>query len=110
MISKFQKPCGFEYTKRLKKMYQVNIWTYKVFASFLFVFFIHIIQDIVLSEDLKKKFRDHLKDTKGSNEIDFSIKVLSSGVLPYGQRYNQSQSFSLPSEVITNKFYINKIR
>lgn len=71
MISKLKQACGFEYTSKLQKMFQ----------------------DIGISKDLNERFREHSKGV--SNEIDFSIQVLSSGSWPYNQSFN----FSLPSEL-----------
>lgn len=71
MISKLKQACGFEYTSKLQKMFQ----------------------DIGISKDLNERFREHSKAL--SNEIDFSIQVLSSGSWPFNQSFN----FSLPSEL-----------
>lgn len=73
MISKLKQACGFEYTSKLQKMFQ----------------------DIGISKDLNEKYREHLRKMAISNEIDFSIQVLSSGSWPYNQGFN----FSLPSEL-----------
>lgn len=73
MISKLKQTCGYEYTIKLQRMFQ----------------------DIGISKDLNEKFREHLKMTNTPIEIDFSIQVLSSGSWPF----NQSFSFSLPSEL-----------
>ncbi|XP_055385640.1 cullin-1 [Condylostylus longicornis] len=73
MISKLKQACGYEYTIKLQRMFQ----------------------DIGVSKDLNEKFREHLKSTNSPMEIDFSIQVLSSGSWPF----NQSFSFSLPSEL-----------
>lgn len=73
MISKLKQACGYEYTIKLQRMFQ----------------------DIGVSKDLNEKFRENLKTTNTPIEIDFSIQVLSSGSWPF----NQSFSFSLPSEL-----------
>lgn len=73
MISKLKQACGYEYTIKLQRMFQ----------------------DIGISKDLNDKFRQRIKSSEQSNEIDFSIQVLSSGSWPFNQSFN----FSLPSEV-----------
>lgn len=73
MISKLKQACGYEYTVKLQRMFQ----------------------DTGISKDLNEKFKEHLKSTNSPMEIDFSIQVLSSGSWPF----NQSCSFSLPSEL-----------
>lgn len=73
MISKLKQACGFEYTSKLQKMFQ----------------------DIGISKDLNERFREYSKSV--SNEIDFSIQVLSSGSWPFNQ--NLDFNFSLPSEL-----------
>lgn len=73
MISKLKQSCGFEYTSKLQRMFQ----------------------DIGVSKDLNEQFRFYLDTTKESNDIDFSIQVLSSGSWPFQQSY----AFSLPAEL-----------
>lgn len=73
MISKLKQACGYEYTIKLQRMFQ----------------------DIGISKDLNDKFRQRTKASETSNEIDFSIQVLSSGSWPFSQSFN----FSLPSEL-----------
>lgn len=73
MISKLKQACGFEYTSKLQRMFQ----------------------DVGVSKDLNESFRRHLNKTNEPLDIDFSIQVLSSGSWPF----QQSTSFSLPSEV-----------
>uniref|UniRef100_A0A0K8TSJ6 Cullin-1 n=1 Tax=Tabanus bromius TaxID=304241 RepID=A0A0K8TSJ6_TABBR len=73
MISKLKQACGYEYTIKLQRMFQ----------------------DIGLSRDLNEKFKEHLQTTNSPIDIDFTIQVLSSGSWPF----NQSFSFSLPSEL-----------
>lgn len=73
MISKLKQACGFEYTSKLQKMFQ----------------------DIGISKDLNERYREHLRKIDSSNEIDFSIQVLSSGSWPYNQGFN----FNLPTEL-----------
>lgn len=73
MISKLKQACGYEYTIKLQRMFQ----------------------DIGVSKDLNEQFRTHKENANVPNEIDFSIQVLSSGSWPF----NQSFTFSLPSEV-----------
>jgi len=74
MISKLKQACGFEYTSKLQRMFQ----------------------DIGLSKDLNDKYKTLMKENAQlSNQIDFSIQVLSSGSWPFVQ----SQPFRLPSEL-----------
>uniref|UniRef100_U5EX69 Cullin-1 n=1 Tax=Corethrella appendiculata TaxID=1370023 RepID=U5EX69_9DIPT len=73
MISKLKQACGFEYTSKLQRMFQ----------------------DIGVSKDLNEQYKQHLKDENFPADIDFSILVLSCGSWPF----NQSFSFSLPSEL-----------
>ncbi|KAG5681883.1 hypothetical protein PVAND_011290 [Polypedilum vanderplanki] len=74
MISKLKQACGFEYTSKLQRMFQ----------------------DIGLSKDLNEKYKAFLKENSQlSNQIDFSIQVLSSGSWPFVQ----STPFVLPSEL-----------
>lgn len=49
-----------------------------------------------MSKDLNEAFRRHLVKSGEGLDIDFSIQVLSSGSWPF----QQSSSFSLPTEVI----------
>jgi cullin 1 len=71
MISKLKQACGFEYTSKLQRMFQ----------------------DIGVSKMLNEQYRDSMKAI--TSDIDFGILVLSCGSWPF----NQSFSFSLPSEV-----------
>lgn len=73
MISKLKQTCGYEYTIKLQRMFQ----------------------DIGLSKDLNNYFKEYLQKSNIPMEIDFSIEVLSSGSWPF----NQSSSFSLPTEL-----------
>jgi cullin 1 len=73
MISKLKQACGFEYTSKLQRMFQ----------------------DIGVSKLLNEQYRDSMKAI--TSDIDFGILVLSCGSWPF----NQSFSFSLPSEVST---------
>jgi cullin 1 len=74
MISKLKQACGFEYTSKLQRMFQ----------------------DIGLSKDLNEKYKVFMKENAQlSNQIDFSIQVLSSGSWPFVQ----SSPFVLPSEL-----------
>ncbi|ELT87658.1 hypothetical protein CAPTEDRAFT_180635 [Capitella teleta] len=73
MISKLKQACGFEYTSKLQRMFQ----------------------DIGVSKDLNEQFKRHLQQTTDSNDIDFSIQVLSSGSWPF----QKSCSFTLPTEL-----------
>lgn len=60
------------------------------------------VQDIGLSRDLNEQFRQHLTNLNEPPDIDFSIQVLSSGSWPF----QQSFSFSLPTEVSTSLLHI----
>lgn len=74
MISKLKQACGFEYTSKLQRMFQ----------------------DIGLSKDLNEKYKTFMKENAQlSNQIDFSIQVLSSGSWPFVQ----GTPFVLPSEL-----------
>jgi len=70
MISKLKQACGFEYTNKLQRMFQ----------------------DVSLSKELIKKFRDHVQSSGAPLSVDFDIKVLSSGSWPF----NLGCVFSLP--------------
>ena len=68
----------------------------KHFSSFyLMICLIHyliIFQDVSLSKELIKKFREHVSNSASPLSVDFNIMVLSSGSWPFGQ----GCSFSLP--------------
>lgn len=68
MISKLKQALGYDYTNKLQRMYQ----------------------DIQVSKDLSKKFRE-----KRVVDIDFSIKVLSNISWPL----KQTVKFNLPAEL-----------
>jgi cullin 1 len=70
MISKLKQACGFEYTNKLQRMFQ----------------------DVSLSKELIKKFREHVSNSGSQLSVDFNIMVLSSGSWPFGQ----GCAFSLP--------------
>jgi len=80
MISKLKSACGFEYTNKLQRMFQ----------------------DVSLSKELIKKFREHVSNSASPLSVDFNIMVLSSGSWPFGQ----GCSFSLPPvlERCVNRF------
>ncbi|XP_015789289.1 cullin-1 [Tetranychus urticae] len=73
MISKLKQACGYEYTSKLQRMFQ----------------------DIGVSKGLNEQFQQHLKNSKESLDLDFSIQVLSSGSWPF----QQSFTFALPHEL-----------
>lgn len=73
MISKLKLACGFEYTSKLQRMFQ----------------------DIDVSKNLNDNFKKYLISSNNNLDIDFSIKVLSSGSWPF----QQSISFTLPIEL-----------
>ena len=69
----------------------------KHFSSFYLNLIICLIdyfyfQDVSLSKELIKKFREHVSNSASPLSVDFNIMVLSSGSWPFGQ----GCSFSLP--------------
>ena len=73
MISKLKQACGFEYTSKLQRMFQ----------------------DTGVCKDLNEKFKQHLTNTGETQDIDFSMQVLSSGSWPF----QTTSTFSLPTEL-----------
>lgn len=73
MISKLKQTCGFEYAKKLQRMFQ----------------------DIGISKDLNEAFRVYLTEAKESLSIDFNVHVLSSSSWPF----HGSVTFLLPTEL-----------
>ena len=73
MISKLKQACGYEYTLKLQRMFQ----------------------DTGVCKDLNEKFKQHLTNTGETQDIDFSMQVLSSGSWPF----QTTSTFSLPSEL-----------
>ena len=59
MISKLKQECGFEYTSKLKLMFQ----------------------DFGVSKDLNEQFKKHLTNSAEPLDIDFSIQVRDSSSL-----------------------------
>lgn len=104
MISKLKQACGYEYTIKLQRMFQVSECDGSNTHSYLSIdlYFFSSSQDIGISKDLNDKFRKRINSSESPNEIDFSIQVLSSGSWPFNQSFN----FSLPSEVIVFVFFL----
>ncbi|XP_031636613.1 cullin-1-like [Contarinia nasturtii] len=73
MISKLKQAYGYEYTRKLERMFQ----------------------DIGISKDLNDKFKARTKSSDVPSEVDFSIQVLSSGSWPFSQSFD----FPLPPEL-----------
>ena len=73
MISKLKQACGYEYTLKLQRMFQ----------------------DTGVCKDLNEKFKQHLTNTGETQDIDFSMQVLSSGSWPF----QTTSTFSLPTEL-----------
>lgn len=73
MISKLRQACGFQYTFKLNRMFQ----------------------DIRISKDLNEQFQKHVSDSSYLLDVDFYVKVLSSGSWPFQQSFR----FPLPQEL-----------
>lgn len=73
MISKLSEACGFQYVRTFQRM----------------------LQDVSLSKDLSKEFRNHMENTDQSLDLDFGIQVLTFGSWPF----QESLSMALPSEL-----------
>ena len=73
MISKLEEICGRVYTYKLRRM----------------------LEDMEVSKDLNDKFKTHLDSSQEAVDIDFSVKVVSSGIWPY----HQSNQSSIPWEL-----------
>lgn len=97
MISKLKQACGFEYTSKLQRMFQVCSFIGQYIYSHIYLCV--CLKDIGVSKDLNEQFRKHLVNSNEPLDIDFSIQVLSSGSWPF----QQSFTFQLPSEVGGNK-------
>ncbi|XP_037038939.1 cullin-1-like [Bradysia coprophila] len=74
MFSKLEQACNYEYTAKLRRMFQ----------------------DIGKSKALNARYREHLNSLNVVADIDFNIKILSSRTWPFKQ---DCSSFSLPSEL-----------
>ncbi|OAA47830.1 cullin-1 [Metarhizium rileyi] len=60
MISKLKEACGFEYTNKLQRMFQ----------------------DMQISKDLNKDFRDHLEGVGSLKTVDSTFSILGTGFWP----------------------------
>ncbi|KAJ4164719.1 hypothetical protein LMH87_006381 [Akanthomyces muscarius] len=60
MISKLKEACGFEYTNKLQRMFQ----------------------DMQISKDLNKEFREHLAGIDSQKTIDSTFSILGTGFWP----------------------------
>lgn len=88
MISKLKEACGFEYTNKLQRMFQ----------------------DIQISKDLNKDFRDHLQATEVAKALDSTFSILGTGFWPLQPA---STDFNPPAEISAEierfiRFYKNK--
>ncbi|KAK5998368.1 Cullin-1 [Cladobotryum mycophilum] len=88
MISKLKEACGFEYTNKLQRMFQ----------------------DMQISKDLNKEFRDHLETVGNLKAVDSTFSILGTGFWPLTP---PSTHFVAPSEISTEidrfvRFYKHK--
>ncbi|OAA32419.1 Cullin [Moelleriella libera RCEF 2490] len=88
MISKLKEACGFEYTNKLQRMFQ----------------------DMQISKDLNKEFRDHLNSVGSSNAVDSTFSILGTGFWPL---VPPSTNFHPPTEIASEierfvRFYKHK--
>ena len=74
MISKLKEACGFEYTNKLQRMFQ----------------------DMQISKDLNREFRDHLSDIEMTRPVDSTFSILGTGFWPLTP---PSTKFSPPQEI-----------
>ncbi|KOS17945.1 Cullin-1 [Escovopsis weberi] len=74
VISKLKEACGFEYTNKLQRMFQ----------------------DMQISKDLNKEFRDHLESVESSKAVDSTFSILGTGFWPLTP---PSTNFVPPSEI-----------
>ena len=74
MISKLKEACGFEYTNKLQRMFQ----------------------DMQISKDLNKEFRDHLEGVEYSTLVDSTFSILGTGFWPLTP---PSTDFNPPPEI-----------
>lgn len=74
MISKLKEACGFEYTNKLQRMFQ----------------------DMQISKDLNKEFRDHLEGVEYGKAVDSTFSILGTGFWPLTP---PSTHFTPPSEI-----------
>ncbi|KAG6025139.1 hypothetical protein E4U41_001602 [Claviceps citrina] len=88
MISKLKEACGFEYTNKLQRMFQ----------------------DMQISKDLNKEFRDHLESIESPKTVDSAFSILGTGFWPLTP---PSTNFHPPNEIATEierfvRFYKHK--
>lgn len=74
MISKLKEACGFEYTNKLQRMFQ----------------------DMQISKDLNKEFRDHLEGVEYTKSVDSTFSILGTGFWPLTA---PSTPFNPPPEI-----------
>lgn len=74
MISKLKEACGFEYTNKLQRMFQ----------------------DMQISKDLNKEFRDHLEGVEYTKPVDSTFSILGTGFWPLTP---PSTDFNPPAEI-----------
>ncbi|KAM0670003.1 hypothetical protein MY8738_001444 [Beauveria namnaoensis] len=74
MISKLKEACGFEYTNKLQRMFQ----------------------DMQISKDLNKEFREHLAGIDSQKTIDSTFSILGTGFWPLQA---PSTHFQPPTEI-----------
>lgn len=74
MISKLKEACGFEYTNKLQRMFQ----------------------DMQISKDLNKEFRDHLEGVEYAKAVDSTFSILGTGFWPLTA---PSTHFNPPTEI-----------
>ncbi|KAG5997566.1 hypothetical protein E4U43_002608 [Claviceps pusilla] len=88
MISKLKEACGFEYTNKLQRMFQ----------------------DMQISKDLNKEFREHLDSIESPKTVDSTFSILGTGFWPLTP---PSTNFHPPTEIATEidrfiRFYKHK--
>lgn len=74
MISKLKEACGFEYTNKLQRMFQ----------------------DMQISKDLNKDFKDHLEGVEYTKAVDSAFSILGTGFWPLTA---PSTDFNPPPEI-----------
>ncbi|KAJ2972893.1 hypothetical protein NQ176_g6899 [Zarea fungicola] len=88
MISKLKEACGFEYTNKLQRMFQ----------------------DMQISKDLNKDFREHLDGIGSEKTVDSAFSILGTGFWPLQA---PSTHFQPPAEIANeiekfSRFYKHK--
>ncbi|QGI77810.1 hypothetical protein CEK25_004539 [Fusarium fujikuroi] len=88
MISKLKEACGFEYTNKLQRMFQ----------------------DMQISKDLNKDFREHLEGVEYTKAVDSTFSILGTGFWPLTA---PSTDFNPPPEIAAEierfiRFYKHK--